>query len=69
MLKEYRKHEEERRTQGIPALALDAEQVADLVELIKEPPTGEDEFILDLFTNKVPAVSYTHLTLPTILLV
>jgi len=55
MLKEYRKHEEERRTQGIPALALDAEQVADLVELIKEPPTGEDEFILDLFTNKVPA--------------
>ncbi len=55
MLKEYRKHEEERRTQGIPALALDAEQVADLVELIKEPPTGEDEFILDLLTNKVPA--------------
>ena len=55
MLKEYRKHEEERRTQGIPALALDAEQVADLVELIKEPPTGEDKFILDLFTNKVPA--------------
>ena len=55
MLKEYRKHEEERRTQGIPALALDAEQVADLVELIKEPPTGEDEFILNLFTNKVPA--------------
>ena len=55
MLKEYRKHEEERRTQGIPAPALDAEQVADLVELIKEPPAGEDEFILDLFTNKVPA--------------
>ena len=55
MLKEYRKHEEERRTQGIPALALDAEQVADLVELIKEPPAGESEFILDLFTNKVPA--------------
>ena len=31
MLKGYRKHEEERLTQGIPALALDAEQVADLV--------------------------------------
>ena len=55
MLKEYRKHEEERRAQGIPALALNAEQVADLVELIKEPPADEDEFILDLFTNKVPA--------------
>jgi len=55
MLKEYRKHEEERRTQGIPALALNAEQVADLVELIKAPPTNEEEFILDLFTNKIPA--------------
>jgi len=55
MLKEYRKHEEERRTQGIPALALNAEQVADLVELIKEPPADEEEFILDLFTNKIPA--------------
>ena len=55
MLKEYRKHEEERRAQGIPALALNAEQVADLVELIKEPPADEDEFILDLFTNKIPA--------------
>ena len=51
MLKEYRKHEEERRTQGIPALALDAEQVADLVELIKEPPVGEEDFILDIFYN------------------
>ena len=55
MLKEYRKHEEERRAQGIPALALNAEQVADLVELIKEPPADEEEFILDLFTNKIPA--------------
>ena len=53
MLKEYRKHEEERRTQGIPALALDAEQVADLVELIKEPPTGEEEFILDLLLSLI----------------
>ncbi len=55
MLKEYRKHEEERRAQGIPALALNAEQVADLVEFIKEPPADEEEFILDLFTNKIPA--------------
>ena len=55
MLEEYRKHEQERLSQGIPPLALNAEQVADLVELIKEPPAGEDELILDLFTNKVPA--------------
>ena len=55
MLKEYRKHEQERHAQGIPALALNAEQVADLVELIKDPPVGEEDFILDIFSNKVPA--------------
>ncbi len=55
MLKEYRKHEQERQAQGIPALALNAEQVADLVELIKDPPVGEEDFILDIFSNKVPA--------------
>ena len=55
MLTEYRKHEEERRSLGIPPLALNAEQVADLVELIKKPPAGEEELILDLFTNRIPA--------------
>ena len=55
MLKEYKKHEEERRSLGIPALALNVEQVVDLVELIKEPPSGEEAFILDLLTNRIPA--------------
>tara|TARA_Y100001949_G_C15985864_1_gene330549 strand:+ start:596 stop:3175 length:2580 start_codon:yes stop_codon:yes gene_type:complete len=55
MLTEYRKHEEERRSLGIPPLALNTEQVADLVELIKEPLAGEEEFILHLFTNRIPA--------------
>ena len=55
MLTEYRKHEEERRSLGMPPLALNAEQVADLVELIKKPPAGEEELILDLFTNRIPA--------------
>ena len=55
MLTEYRKHEEERRSLGIPPLALNAEQVSDLVELIKKPPAGEEELILDLFTNRIPA--------------
>ena len=53
MLKEYKDHVEERLQQGIPPLPLNAEQVADLVELLKSPPAGEE------------AVSYTHLTLPT----
>ena len=55
MLEEYRKHEEERRTQGIPALALNKDQVVELIELIKNPPEGEEETLLNLLTNQVPA--------------
>ncbi len=55
MLNDYRKHVEERKAQGIPPQALTAEQTAALVELLKQPPTGEEEFILDLLTNRVPA--------------
>ncbi|MBI81403.1 MAG: bifunctional aconitate hydratase 2/2-methylisocitrate dehydratase [Gammaproteobacteria bacterium] len=55
MLEEYRKHEEERRTQGIPALALNKDQVVELIELIKKPPEGEEETLLNLLTNQVPA--------------
>ncbi|WP_067209343.1 bifunctional aconitate hydratase 2/2-methylisocitrate dehydratase [Marinomonas aquimarina] len=55
MLEAYRKHVEERASQGIPATPLDAEQSAALVELLKAPPAGEDEFLLDLFKNRIPA--------------
>ncbi|MCJ8268655.1 MAG: aconitate hydratase B, partial [Psychrosphaera sp.] len=54
MLQDYRKHVEERAAQGIVPKPLDAQQVASLVELIKNPPAGEDEFILDLLINRVP---------------
>ena len=55
MLEQYRKHVAERAAEGIVPKPLDAEQVAALVELIKQPPAGEDEFILDLLANRVPA--------------
>ena len=55
MLKEYKAHVKERAEKGIPPLPLNAEQVASLVELIKEPPSGEEDFILDLLTNRTPA--------------
>ena len=55
MLETYRKHVAERAEQGIVPKPLDAEQVADLVELLKTPPEGEGEFILDLIANRVPA--------------
>ncbi|MDP1666944.1 MAG: bifunctional aconitate hydratase 2/2-methylisocitrate dehydratase [Methylobacter sp.] len=87
MLEQYRIHAAERAAEGIVPKPLDAEQVAALVELIKQPPAGDDcmdaggttprmeeveqcmeqlprathgavaeqEFILDLFANRIPA--------------
>ena len=54
MLEAYRKHEKERAAQGIPAKPLTAEQVTELVELLKNPPAGEEAFIKDLLVNRVP---------------
>ena len=54
MLETYRSHVAERASQGLPPLPLNAEQVADLVELIKKPPQGEDDFLLDLLENRIP---------------
>jgi len=55
VLEAYRKHVEERAEQGIIAQPLDAEQTAALVDLLKNPPAGEEDFILDLITHRVPA--------------
>ncbi|TVO73549.1 bifunctional aconitate hydratase 2/2-methylisocitrate dehydratase [Sedimenticola selenatireducens] len=55
MLESYRKHVEERAAEGIPALPLNPEQTAQLVELLKNPPAGEEAFLLELITNRVPA--------------
>jgi aconitate hydratase 2/2-methylisocitrate dehydratase len=55
MLESYRQHVAERAALGIPPLALTAQQTADLIELLKNPPAGEDAFLLDLITHRVPA--------------
>ncbi len=54
MLQAYRQHQAERAALGIPPLALDAKQTAELIELIKAPPAGEDAVLLDLLTHRVP---------------
>ncbi len=54
VLEAYRKHVEERAAQGVVPQPLNAEQTAGLVELLKNPPAGEEEFLLDLLTNRVP---------------
>ena len=55
MLENYKNHVEERLKEGIPPLPLNAEQVSDLVELLKSPPNGEEDYLLDLITNRTPA--------------
>lgn len=55
MLKAYAAHVQERAAQNLPPLPLDAEQVAQLVELLKNPPAGTAETLLDLISNRTPA--------------
>lgn len=55
MLKAYAAHVQERASQQLPPLPLSAEQVAELVELLKKPPAGEEKNLLDLLENRVPA--------------
>ncbi|MGD8641212.1 MAG: aconitate hydratase B, partial [Gammaproteobacteria bacterium] len=54
MIEEYRKHVSEREAEGLPPLPLNEKQVAELVELLKNPPAGEEQFLLDLLTHRVP---------------
>ncbi len=55
MLEAYRKHVAERAELGVVPKPLDAGQTAALVELLKHPPKGEEKFLLDLISNRVPA--------------
>ena len=55
MLENYRKHVAERAEMGIVPKPLDPAQTAELVELLKTPPAGEEETLLELLTNRVPA--------------
>jgi len=54
VLEAYRQHVEERAAEGVPPKPLDPEQVAGLVELLKNPPASEEETLLDLIANRVP---------------
>ena len=55
MLEAYRQHVAERAALGIPPQPLDEAQTAALVELLKNPPQGEEEFLVHLIENRVPA--------------
>ena len=55
MLEAYRQHVAERAALGIPPLPLSAKQTEELIGLLKNPPKGEETFLVDLITNRVPA--------------
>jgi len=55
MLEAYRHHAQQRAALGIPALPLSAQQTAELIELIKSPPAGEEDFLVELLSHRVPA--------------
>jgi aconitate hydratase 2/2-methylisocitrate dehydratase len=50
----YRKHAAERAAMGIPPLPLSPTQTAAVAFLLRNPPKGEENFLLDLITNRVP---------------
>jgi len=55
MLQAYRDHVAERAALGIPPLPLTAKQTGELIELLKNPPKGEEATLVDLITHRVPA--------------
>ncbi|MDF0553737.1 bifunctional aconitate hydratase 2/2-methylisocitrate dehydratase [Kamptonema sp. UHCC 0994] len=54
MLESYRKHTAERAAMGIPPLPLNAAQTSELCELLKNPPAGEEEALLEMLRDRVP---------------
>jgi len=54
VLEAYRQHVAERAQQNIPPKPLSAEQTAGLIELIKNPPAGEGDFLLELLSTRIP---------------
>ncbi len=48
VLEAYREHVAEREALGIPPKPLNAEQTAALVDLLKNPPAGEEETLVYL---------------------
>ncbi|MDE2416955.1 MAG: bifunctional aconitate hydratase 2/2-methylisocitrate dehydratase [Burkholderiales bacterium] len=55
MLQAYRDHVAERAALGIPPLPLTARQTGELIELLKNPPKGEEATLVELITHRVPA--------------
>jgi len=55
MLQAYREHVAERAALGIPPLPLTAKQTGEVIDLLKNPPAGEEATLVDLLVHRVPA--------------
>ena len=55
MLEAYRAHVAERAALGIPPVPLSPQQTTALVELLKNPPSGEEAALVEMITYRVPA--------------
>jgi aconitate hydratase 2/2-methylisocitrate dehydratase len=55
MLEAYNATVAERAALGIPALPLTKDQTAELVKLLKNPPTGKESELVELITHRIPA--------------
>ncbi len=53
-IEEYKKEAAEREKLGIPPKPLTAEQVNEVIKLLKQMPIVEEEFLMDLLLNRVP---------------
>ncbi|MEN8119857.1 MAG: bifunctional aconitate hydratase 2/2-methylisocitrate dehydratase [Bacteroidota bacterium] len=53
MFNAYLKHEAERKEMGIPALPLNSVQTTELCKLLKNPESGQEDFLMDLFTQRI----------------
>ncbi|MDM7937090.1 MAG: bifunctional aconitate hydratase 2/2-methylisocitrate dehydratase [Cyanobium sp. CZS 48M] len=54
LLVSYRQAEAERAALGVPPLPLTAPEVQALIQLLEQPPAGEEVFLLDLLSERIP---------------
>ncbi|OOF65852.1 bifunctional aconitate hydratase 2/2-methylisocitrate dehydratase [Rodentibacter sp. Ppn85] len=53
-LTEYQTHVNQRAAQGVVPLPLNAQQTSKLVELLKDPPTENQDVLVELFESRIP---------------
>jgi aconitate hydratase 2/2-methylisocitrate dehydratase len=55
LLKEYKTEIDQRKKLGVPPLPLNTEQTTQLIELLKASSIKEEDLVIDMFENQIPA--------------